>query len=316
MAHDLDHDLPQAEVPAEHLVSGDLDFDFDDRGQESTRIVRDQQPTMRSRMTIDLDDGSMDALFVDRKLSLEDTSSKPCIVPGNALHLIDDDPSPRSVTPSSVIIIPDAEERHDQNGERTLEPPPDSERPPLRVRFRSRVRITSGLNRHRHVSAPSSMGPNGTGQGTPGSSTSDSPSSSISAPLRYQADENAAWGPLGKRLSAYAQANGWHRRGGMPSKPTYERSGSVPVGRRGDNTEFLNERTSLLSSSRGALYGIAHDEGSREREASELEQSEREIRAAFRREEEAVFGKWPWRLFNHYVSSFRYNIRADTHANF
>ena len=83
---------------------------------------------------------------------------------------------------------------------------------------------------------------------------------------------------------------------------------SAPVGRGAGGVGALgtggalDERTALLGP-RGALYGAYDDQGSREREAGEIEAREREVRAALRREEEAVFGRWPWRLLNHYVSA-------------
>jgi hypothetical protein len=79
---------------------------------------------------------------------------------------------------------------------------------PKKVRFRSRVRIASGLNRHRHTQQ----------QGvdylssdfSPTSSISTSPSSSISVPLRPHSDEQVGkpgWGTLGQRVSMFAKGN-------------------------------------------------------------------------------------------------------------
>ncbi|KAL4244489.1 hypothetical protein ABKN59_009345 [Abortiporus biennis] len=272
----------------------------------------------------------------ENTLSLDRSSPKPCIVPGNALQLIDEDPAaPRSHTPSSIIIVgndgtttvhgrhhdsqsattPDTSSiEHGQDGEID-----DPNRKP-RVRFRSRVRITSGLRRHRH--SHSGNGGAGTGNGnnsgTPSSSASGSPSSSISAPLRWQADENGAWGPLGRRLSAYAHSNGWQRPGarlkedrgrgsvangvGYPKSPRLgarmdERTPLIrgQGGRRRSRVSYVDTTGSLDISS------DADDEGSRliEDEDEVGEDDERAMRtAALRREEEAVFGKWPWRIFN------------------
>lgn len=249
-----------------------------------------EEPRMRPSMTIDLNTDDMD-VFYDSKLSLDDVSPKPCITPGNALHLIDDDPSPRSQTPSSVIIVP-ADGGHDQDAEgyRSSSEPPPPARPAPRVRFRSRVRITSGMHRHRH-SMPGAMH-----SGSTPSSASDSPSSSISAPLRYQADENTAWGPLGKRLSAYA-GGGWQRRvhsapqvnGGVGAVPKVVRPHSVGPGR-------ANERTPLVRGSRRSTY-VNYDDDVQEDEDEDVE--EQELRAAaLKREHEAMFGKWPMRLVN------------------
>ncbi|OJT11583.1 hypothetical protein TRAPUB_11892 [Trametes pubescens] len=264
-------------------------------------------PHPRARMSLELppaDPAAMGLLFEDHKLALEGTSPKPCIVPGNALHLIDDDPAaPRSQTPPSVIIVTedgeeDEEEELDEEGRRTSSQPPVRPTGP-RVRFRSRVRITSGVHRHRH-----SMNVNGTP--TPCSSASDSPSSSISAPLRYQADENGAWGPLGKRLSAYAAGN-WQRRAQGPTH-TQRVPQDVPVigpppggrVRGGKTARAHHERTPLLRPGRQRSYTEEEEDETQTEE--ELGPEERAMRtAALRREEEAVFGKWPWRIFNRHV---------------
>jgi hypothetical protein len=55
------------------------------------------------------DQSDMDVLY-QQKLAVEGASPKPCIVPGNALQLIDDNPTAsRSHTASSVIILDDGE---------------------------------------------------------------------------------------------------------------------------------------------------------------------------------------------------------------
>lgn len=245
---------------------------------------------MRPRnMTIELPEDAIEILY-DRKLSIEDHSPKPCIVPGNALHLIDDDPSPRSQTPSSVIIVSHEEgTAHDQpnTDERSSSEPPA--RPGPRVRFRSRVRITSGVHRHRHSTSTPGV-PNGivrTPLGTP-SSGSSSPSSSISAPLRYHADENAAWGPLGRRINAYA--NGAPRQKRAVSSPAVIGAGENRV------RQLPNERTPLVRSARRPGYVNTNElDEAREDE----EEYEEELRAAaLRREEDAMFGPWPRRLLN------------------
>ena len=71
-----------AHARAHDLVESDLSLSTDD---------------MRARMTIALDDQlhdhpEMAALF-EQKLAIEGASPKPCIVPGNALQLMDDDPA-------------------------------------------------------------------------------------------------------------------------------------------------------------------------------------------------------------------------------
>lgn len=265
---------------------------------------------MRARMTIALDDPlpahpDMAALF-EQKLAIEGASPKPCIVPGNALQLIDDDPAAsRAHTPASVILL-DPEHAPAGSADSSAEPEPEPTRRPIpRVRFRSRVRITSGVRRSRAVSEPVPPG------ASPASSASDSPSSSISAPLRWQADENAAWGPLGRRLSAYAHQNGWQKR--VPSAP---RSQLRPNGHHRQQPQAkakVDERTPLVRPGRHVSYvdagldggGDADDERVVE---DEFEDSDEEMgqesalrAAALKREEDAVFGQWPWRVFNRHV---------------
>lgn len=81
---------------------------------------------------------------------------------------------------------------------------------PNRVRFRSRVRITSGLNRHRHKLEPQHQNQSEIDYlaFSPASSVSGSPSSSISVPLRTHTDEQVGkpgWGTLGQRVSLFAR---------------------------------------------------------------------------------------------------------------
>jgi len=106
--------------------------------------------------------------------------------------------------------------------------------PSPRVHFRSRVRITSGLHRHHRKHRP---------QDTPSSSLSGSPSSSISAPLRTQADNNSPlWGPLGQRVSflAWGKRKDFASHGHSPKKAGRRRR-KGPMG-------GPNERTPLLGS--------------------------------------------------------------------
>lgn len=266
---------------------------------------------MRAKMTLALEEHLHDhpeSRYV-RTLALEGSSPKPCIVPGNALQLIDDDPD-RAHSPPPIIIIANqvnlAGSSHDSPSDpETTGSSVDPEvprRPVPKVRFRSRVRITSGVRKHRHLTpgaglqehqAPSTC-----------SSCSGSPSSSISAPLRWHADENATWGPLGRRLSAYA---GSHKR-------TTTTPPKLSEGMRATRTD---ERTPLIGSQRARVAyvdngldggGEADDERPRlingEYEDDDLEETEElSLRAlALKREEETVFGKWPWRLFNRHVS--------------
>ncbi|GJE94217.1 hypothetical protein PsYK624_103850 [Phanerochaete sordida] len=266
---------------------------------------------VRTRMTLALEDGlhdgpAMAALF-EPKLALGGGASpKPCIVPGNALQLIDDDPASasRSHTPSSVIVLEDDPPHGAPDASADSSASLDAPRRPVpRVRFRSRVRITSGLRRSKYGTGDAANG------ASPASSASDSPSSSISAPLRWQADENAAWGPLGRRLSAYAQQNGWQKR--VPSAAPRNGGVRTPATHRQPQPRGkMDERTPLVRGGRHVAYVDAGLDGGRDADDERLlegeyessdEESERDHslrKAALRREEEAVFGPWPWRLLN------------------
>ncbi|KAF8167883.1 hypothetical protein B0H34DRAFT_683499 [Crassisporium funariophilum] len=178
-----------------------------------------------------------------------------------------------------------------------LDTPLDEDPPerPNRVRFRSRVRITSGLNRHRHRSRSDQDYLTF----STASSISGSPSSSISAPLRTRADEEVGkpgWGTLGQRVSLLAQGNPQQRRvrqqrERMLLKKSVER-GIIPCA----NTREINEQTPLINSlsfrnsnERGHTNNSRIGESGSEREDETLLLS---------REIDVVFGTWPGRLVN------------------
>ncbi|TFY69195.1 hypothetical protein EVJ58_g539 [Rhodofomes roseus] len=221
---------------------------------------------MRRQMTIELPPSEPFEVLYDHKVSVEDHSPKPCIVPGNALHLIDDDPSPRSQTPSSVIIIADGTEIHvgshdrtpDQagdGGDRSSSEPPPGARPQPRVRFRSRVRITSGVHKHRHSGTPAPQGQRRLSSGTPSSGSS----------------------PVIVHLRAAEYGEG--ENGGESGAHTSP-----------------NERSALLRSARNGGYVDPYDAGLSEGDEDDLEE---ELGAAeLRRQKELVFGPWPGRLLN------------------
>lgn len=310
------------------------------------------------------------------------TNSKPCIAPGNALHLIDDDPAPRRVTPASIIILPspspsplslgssselspetfpfpfpacDHDHEHDCDCDyeceygcehqhhpkrtpadgRAVYPdsvndsttyhdvlPNDNENTadaprPSRVRFRSRVRITSGLR-----------------------STCSSRSSSVSAPLRR--DEAGVWGPLGRRISALRRGpgaglaagtvngNGNANINSLSNGLGWDEDAGTDDAGMGRGRGSMDERAPLMGAARArgqrrgrgraqaygygrgygyGAYGIGEDEV-RDEDGDvsyDSEQESRRLVAAQEqeqvlREEQAVFGPWPWRVFNRHVS--------------
>ena len=171
----------------------------------------------------------------------------------------------------------------------------DPPKRPIRVRFRSQVRITSGLHQHRHKSYSeqdyaSSL--------TPSSSISSSPSSSIYAPLHTPSEDEISkpgWGTLGQRVSILAQRNADQR---FKLQQQREHLGALlsQHGVPGDIHGIVaNERTPLRGSSLSSpcLHGemIGH----------EIFDSESEILS---KELDLVFGPWPNRLLNYQVYFF------------
>jgi len=163
-----------------------------------------------------------------------------------------------------------------------------------RVRFRSRVRIASGLNRHRH----SLEGVDYLNLDySPESSISGSPSSSISVPLRTPIDEQVGkpgWGTLGQRVSLFAKGQMERSRRREQRERLGLGASSFKKGTERGRREALvipyyaqiTEETPLLLSS--ARNGNCSDL-TRENEASQLA-----------REIDMFFGPWPGRLANHH----------------
>ncbi len=147
-----------------------------------------------------------------------------------------------------------------------LVPPEGDPACPLRVRFRPRVRITSGLNRHRRQQGWLTVGDQQDSSSRPGSA-----SSSISAPLRTRFDDEVGkpgWGTLGQRVSLLAK----RKKSESESHAKINKHGTFSV-----VNHRTNERTPLLNS-----YLLYHDE-----EDGLVDR---------------VFGPWPVRLLNHHVS--------------
>ena len=163
---------------------------------------------------------------------------------------------------------------------------------PNRVRFRSRVRIASGLNRHRHsLQEVDYISPDY----SPELSISSSPSSSISVPLRTPTDEQVGkpgWGTLGQRVSMFA-------RGQMERSRHREQKERLGLGvssfrngvERGRREALAIPYYAQISEETPLLLSSAANDLTREDEASQLA-----------REIDMVFGPWPDRLANHHVS--------------
>jgi hypothetical protein len=244
-------------------------------------------------------------IIASRERSITQEGSSPStILPGNALQLHLADGGSDAVfgsTPTATSFSSSCSSNNPPTA--VLNPPPvpaisldDDQTPTVaarhsmpRVHFRSRVRITSGLHsssrsRNRDSTGRSSAADNGID--TANTSASGSPSSSISAPLRYQADENNVLGPLGKRINYLAQTRN-------------KRNGQL---RRAANVGSVSERTPFL---RASEHGPVPDytRQRRERGRSGSESEDEDYASGLKREADIVFGRWPWRIFNRHAST-------------
>ena len=189
---------------------------------------------------------------------------------------------------SSLIIRSSADSYDDQE----LESPHFTPERSNRVRFRSRVRIASGLNRHRHKQQylSSDFSPTSSISGSPSSS------SSITAPLRTHTDEQVGkpgWGTLGQRVSMFAKGNMERRRGREQRERLALGASSLRKGveRRDLGGEDVaipyytqpDEETPLLSRPDANSSGSAREDQARGTD---------------------IFGPWPGRLVNLYVGFY------------
>ncbi|KAJ7480071.1 hypothetical protein B0H11DRAFT_2026403 [Mycena galericulata] len=147
-----------------------------------------------------------------------------------------------------------------------------------RVRFRSRVRIASGLHHHRHSRRLSAT-----------SSLTSSRSSSVSAPLRSPTTEETCtpgWGTLGTRVALLAYSS-------RQAAAAKQNQRQKVRGRRGvaDIADGPSEATALLGAGAPPAYDDDDDAyfSSSDDEGGEVVLS---------RQIDAVFGKWPGRLLN------------------
>ena len=255
------------------------------------------------------DDGGLDHDDLSHLTNLPSSSIKsgPVILAGNALQLqLDDSDDPVSfaygadtVTVSPYISSPESSppraydaRTHDPEHGQIDDPSSHTAsahipRPlAARVRFRSRVRITSGMHRHRERTGS-----------IDDSSGSGSPSSSISAPLRYNAGESTDRGPLAQRLSLLA-SNAWHRRQFVQAG--YDTSGGQGAGLRADAN--ASERTPLMRGKSSPGYGAGQRHARRHRVMRQGDDQDEESSAEVRSGGAITFGRWPWRAFDRHVS--------------
>ena len=242
-------------------------------------------------------------IIASRERSITQEGSSPStILPGNALqlHLADGGPDGIFGSTSTITSFSSNYSSNNPSTPNPSQPPPppisldDDQTPTVvarhsipKVHFRSRVRITSGLHSNNRSRNYGGKGRNSTaddGIGTSNTSASGSPSSSISAPLRYQADENNILGPLGKRINFLAQTRN-------------KRNGQL---RRASAGSSVSERTPFLRASEyGPVPNYTHQRRERGRTGSESE--DEDFASGLKREEEIMFGRWPWRVFNRRV---------------
>ncbi|KAF9651292.1 hypothetical protein BDM02DRAFT_849393 [Thelephora ganbajun] len=245
-------------------------------------------------------------IITSRERSITQEGSSPStILPGNALQLHLADSGHDDIFGSAPTVTSFSSSCSSNNPTTTTfnQPPipsislDDDQTPTVaarnpvpRVHFRSRVRITSGLHSSGRSRNRDGAGRNSTaddGTGTANTSASGSPSSSISAPLRYQADENNVLGPLGKRINSLAQTrskrNGQLRRAASISSSVSERTPFLRVSEYGPVPDYTRQR--------------------RERSGISSESEDEDFASGLKREEDIMFGPWPWRIFNRYAST-------------
>ncbi|KAF5313291.1 hypothetical protein D9619_003062 [Psilocybe cf. subviscida] len=195
---------------------------------------------------------------------------------------------------SDIVLCGDIDDPDDEQLHSALASENPTERP-MRVRFRSRVRITSGLRRHRHSSQDQH---DFLTFSTASSSRSGSPSSSISAPLRSQAEDDVGkpgWGTLGQRVSLLAQGNAQRRTARDQRRRTLlTKYGTIePNSYDSLNGVRVNEQTPLIHSSLPVRYLMR----------STILDGPQAESSALEREIDLVFGPWPARLWNHHETS-------------
>lgn len=204
------------------------------------------------------------------------------------LHLMYD--YPRSVTDntSSTQPFPSSSQplKIDVTPEGDISPPRQRT-----IRFRSRVRITSGVH-----SVSSSHG---------------SPSSSISVPLHgpHGPDVSMSTASPSGRLPSAAAANAW-----LSNLSSSHKASSVRRERRRNSASphspHVDERTPLASASQSGSRRSYTEQSEDEVEDDADPELDRLRAAARKSEEQVMFGKWPWRVFNRHVCPPQFHLFA------
>jgi len=155
------------------------------------------------------------------------------------------------------------------------------------VHFHSRVRITSGLRRSHGNRTLND------------SSDSDSPSSSISAPLRYRSQDTVPRLPLGERVSRLAAQALQKRR--MTAAAAAAAVATSTASRRFRATANDHEYTPFLRAGVPVTYGATRgDSGADDADTDDENRSQID---ELHGEDAVAFGRWPWRALNRQVSS-------------
>jgi hypothetical protein len=149
------------------------------------------------------------------------------------------------------------------------------------VHFHSRVRITSGL-RHSRGGGTHALGD---------SSDSDSPSSSISAPLRFRSRDTTPRAPLTERVSRLA-TQALQRRRAVAGTRTSSAVSRL-LARDCEYAPLIDAGVGVPVTYGAARYGI-----------SASNHWANGVRDQSQEEDDSAFGEWPWRALNRHVSDF------------
>ncbi len=191
----------------------------------------------------------------------------------------------RSHSPVPHASAPPAQQQQQQpQPTPSSAPTPTTDPLSAHVHFHSRVRITSGLRRSR-------------GNHTLGdSSDSDSPSSSISAPLRHHSRNTVPRLPLGERVSRLAAQALQKRR---IAAATAAMASSTAASRRFRVRD--REYTPFLHAGVSVTYGTGQH-GDSEADDADSEDENRSQFDDLHGADASIFGRWPWRALNRLVS--------------
>ncbi|KLO11293.1 hypothetical protein SCHPADRAFT_999037 [Schizopora paradoxa] len=303
----LQKDGPKPQPASRHAssdISSFSEVDSEDNEEDGEGHSEIEQPEMKD------DDAGLHLLHDVEQPSQsfpEDSESHHASrdqSPENALHLRLGKASRQTSESSSRSGFPSNSAEQSSSALGVAPPPEETKsRPfPFRVRFRSRVRIGSGI---RHNRSRTSL-------------DSSSPSSSISAPLRYSSYEGSDQGTsyaqlisdvasgLGSRQLSSTLSGTAHSPYATGKK--FRRYGSAPAAVAPVAAPGVDERTPLFAANDTRSYGherrpslsqIPDSDAEGDDQAQRDARLRRSLQQAPRKsEEEVMFGRWPWRLFN------------------